>query len=1045
MLEDSKGQFWVGTRGGGLNLFDPENKQFIHFKHDDNNPSSLAENTLYKLFEDQNGAIWISTFNGLNRYDPSANSFELVQYNASDPRGLSSNSIAAFTQDNEGFLWIGTHGGGLNRVYPGSPIFQQVRKNSRDKRSSNLSDDLVHSLHKDNNGGVWIGTESGLNYLELKTGKVTHYTHNKGDSLGINKGGVRSIDVDQQGQVWLTLYGGGLSKLNPKTGLFYHYVTSNTDGEGVATEWLNSVLVDSTGLIWTGGDGGLSQFNPKESRFKNYYREANKGLSNATINSLFEDKAGNIWIGTNDGLNRYHQASDSFSLHQDPARRVGNMIMSIVEDDLGMLWLGTDKGLAKFNPKTDEFKFFNVVDGMQGSQFARGAAFKDNNGLLYFGGANGYNVLNPYEFKENSQIPEVVFTEFLLFNRKVDIGEGQPLKQAINLAKQITLEHEQSVFTIKFAALNYRLPEKNQYAYKLEGFDKEWRYVDAKHRVAAYTNLDPGEYSFKVKASNNDGIWNVKGAAIKLVIIPPWWQTLWFKGLLALFFVGLVPLVFLRRLYLVSHQKKRLEKQVAERTRALVISTKKAQSANVAKSTFLASMSHELRTPLNAILGFSQLLEQDPEITPEQRDSLLIINNSGKHLLTLINDVLDMSKIEAGQIELQAEVCDLHQLLDDVSNMIVQRAEARGLAYSLDKDPNLIRYIELDPGKLRQILLNLLGNSVKYTDSGSIRLRVHSHMLDDGLCHLSFLIKDTGRGISKEEQEKVFDAFVQVTSAKGVSEGTGLGLSITKKYIKLMGGDISVLSKVGQGSVFQFHVQAKQGQNSQVSHYQPTEKRVLGLAPGQQKFRILIVEDNDSLRLLLKSILVPAGFVVQEACDGEQAVVVFKKWLPDLIWMDICMPVMDGYEATRKIKALKQGKHTPILAVTASVYSDKASHIKQAGFDDYLLKPYREHEIFELMARHLELKYQYQQQTPLAQSVLESTGHSLAPEQIQALPVAIRQNLHNASLRLDSDLIQQAIQQISEFDPKLSQQLQALAERFDYEQLQQLTKVDPHE
>ena len=357
-----------------------------------------------------------------------------------------------------------------------------------------------------------------------------------------------------------------------------------------------------------------------------------------------------------------------------------------------------------------------------------------------------------------------------------------------------------------------------------------------------------------------------------------------------------------------------------------------AETANQAKSIFLANISHELRTPLHVILGFSQLMERDPTITSEHREPVKIINRSGEHLLALINDVLEMSKIEAGRITLNEESIDLYQLLQNVAQMMQIRAESKNLQFILEYEPHLPRFIIIDAGKLRQILINLIGNAIKFTEEGGVSLRIQAHEQQATTTSqikydLVVEVEDSGIGIATSYQETIFKAFVQVGHYQLSSQGTGLGLPITRHYIRLMGGDIHVISQINEGSVFKFHLPITLADKSQIKtpiNYQ----RVMKLAPGQMIPRILVVEDNQESRLLLKKFLLEAGFKVQEAINGEEAIQVFQQWHPDLIWMDMRMPVMDGYTATQRIKALPSGKKTIIIALTASAFETQRQEIR---------------------------------------------------------------------------------------------------------------------
>jgi len=457
-----------------------------------------------------------------------------------------------------------------------------------------------------------------------------------------------------------------------------------------------------------------------------------------------------------------------------------------------------------------------------------------------------------------------------------------------------------------------------------------------------------------------------------------------------------------------------------------------AEAANQAKSAFLANMSHELRTPLNAILGFTQLMDSDPNLTAEQQENLGIINRSGEHLLTLINDVLEMSKIEAGRVTLQEKSFDLYRLLDTMEEMFRLRAEGKGLALSFERAENVPQYVRMDEGKLRQVLMNLLGNAVKFTEEGGLASRVRRAIEAQ---RLIFEVEDTGPGIAPEELEAVFEPFVQTVSGQRSVEGTGLGLSISRQFARLMGGDITVSSKIGQGSVFRFEVPIGLAEAAKVEAAQPS-RRVLGLEPGQPIYRLLIVDDRETTRRLLVRLLEPLGFEVREAIHGQEAIEVWESWEPHLIWMDMRMPVMDGYEASRQIKATTKGQATVIVALTASAFEEDRETILSAGCDDIVRKPFRKEEIFDRLAKHLGVRFIFDEEP--AQPTMPPSADvqgMLTPEVLGALPPGWLSELRQATIKANLTLILTLIDQIREQNEALANALAGLAHDFEYKKI----------
>ncbi len=481
-----------------------------------------------------------------------------------------------------------------------------------------------------------------------------------------------------------------------------------------------------------------------------------------------------------------------------------------------------------------------------------------------------------------------------------------------------------------------------------------------------------------------------------------------------------------------------LEEKVDERTEELVTAKEKAEVANKAKSTFIANMSHELRSPLNAILGFSQLTMRAPNLPQEQYENAGIVYRSGDYLLTLINNILDLSKIEAGKTTLNSKDFDLYRLLDDLEDMLHLSASNAGLKLLFLRVEDVPRYICTDEVKLRQILINLLSNAIKFTSDGQITLNVFQGDRETAdVFNLHFRLCDTGVGIAAAELPNIFDAFSQAQAGKEMQEGTGLGLAISRKFVELMGGDISVESELGKGTTFRFNIHAKLGQET-ASKSSDEHSIVLGLAPGQPTYKILTVDDKSINRQLLIKLLSPLGFEVKEASNGQEAIAIWDEWEPHLIWMDMRMPVMDGYEATKYIKSTTKGHATAVIALTASVLEEEKAIVLSAGCDDFLRKPFSEHSIFETLTKHLGVQYIL---TETISTKLNQAAESiLTSEHLTCMSQEWITQLYQAALEADTNLVMQIIGEIPDRENLLIQSLTQLVRKFQLEQLVDLAE-----
>ena len=584
--------------------------------------------------------------------------------------------------------------------------------------------------------------------------------------------------------------GGGLDRFDYRTKTFESYYDSSL----IFNHWIITIQEDSYGKIWISTIDALNVFDQATGTFKHFKHDTSdsKSLSDNLVITFFEDSQKNFWIGTINGLNVYNRPDNNFDCYTKEHGLPGNQILGILEDDRGNLWVSTNKGLSQFiqgtkRPKKPIFINYDIGDGLQGNEFTQRSCWRGQDGRMYFGGNNGFNVFHPDSLKENTHIPPVVITNFLVFNKPVKIGEKEsPLKSHINLTKEITLSYKHSVFSFEFAALNYLVPEKNQYAYKLEGFEKDWNYVD-NQRMATYTNLNPGKYTFHVKASNNDGIWNEEGTSLRIIITPPFWQTIWFRfSMLVLIISAVYTIHFLRVKNIVAYGRE-LEIKVEERTQDLRKSNKELEK-------FAYIVSHDLKAPLRGINQLAEWTSEDYSkvLDKEGKKNLKMLKERTFRMNDMIEGILQYSRV--GRTEGKAEKVDLNKLLKDVIDLLSPPDNIK-----ITVKNKLPKY-KADRTRLTQLFENLINNAIKYIDKPQGIIKIGCAEEAD---EWKFSISDNGPGIEEKYFEKIFKIF-QTLESKESDKSTGAGLAITKKIIDLYKGRIWLESEMGKGTTFYF-------------------------------------------------------------------------------------------------------------------------------------------------------------------------------------------------------------------------------------------------
>ncbi len=994
IYEDSKNRLWIGSEIT-ISQFDRSTNKFTNYNYrDELNRSSSRP--YFPIIEDKKGIIWTGIKIYLASFNEKAQNFKLYSY-----RSDSRVSLCSMYKDKSGAVWFGTAKDGVF-MYDGleKPFHNIWNKSLNSFLIKNNIEPSVLSVFKDESGILWIGKRDGFLRLDENNNSIKLYTHESNAPGSLSASGANSIAEESSDVLWLSALSTGLNRFNKITGKSQYFMHDPVKPESLYSNTVEDILIDKSGEIWINCGETLDKFNPADGSFT-HYRDT---LKNSWIIRIFEDRNQTLWVTTNKGIAYLNKASGTFKYIGDTSNEsnrfigtnsitfyedkhanfwlstgngldkldrksaiithiqgnIPNRIIGILEDDKGTLWMLTAIGISTYNPVTGTIKNYDESDGVDLNAAFYTPYLKDKNGVMYFGGYNGLIKFHPDSIKDNPNIPTIVITSFKESNKDIQ------LDSTISVKKLIELPYSENNVSFEFAALNYSLPQKNQYAYQLEGIDKDWVYSGTR-RFASYPNLQPGKYVFRVKGSNNDGVWNEKGTSISLIISPPLWKTWW--AYLAYGLLFLVALFGLRR-----YEMNRLYFKDQVKLDAAVL--KEKDETEKLKSRFFANISHEFRTPLTLILGPAEKIISGT--SDDNKKDANVIKRNSRRLLQLINQLLDLSKLEAGKLRLEASKGNIVSFVKGVTLSFESLSESKDITLRLQSDKE---YIELyfDKEKMMQVLTNILSNAFKFTPvDGKIFVSVK----ETDSKHVEIKIRDSGIGIAQEEIPKLFDRFYQVDSSQTREfEGTGIGLALTKELVELHRGTIRVESKQEVASEkgpgwTEFTVELPLGKEhlndeeivkvtgkvidpndlAQVesyliptpqSAYSATIKEELTDELPEDKTIILVVEDNYDMREYIKESM-ESNCHVEEAVNGEQGVRKAIKIIPDLIISDMMMPKMGGNELVRILKNEETTSHIPIILLTAkAAHEDKLDGL-ETGADDYLTKPF---DIKELQVR----------------------------------------------------------------------------------------------
>ncbi len=945
--QDRSGELWIGSDKGGLSRYLPDSDSFVTETHSDIDNRSLLGDTVRALFADIDGDLWIGNFPaGVNYFNHASAAFSNFSHQQGNPASLSNKAVVSFLQDSDGDIWVGTEDG-LNKFDPVNGTFKAYLKDPSNPKA--LQAGAVISLAEGAKGELWVGTWSGGLYRFNKRTGDFHPYFPTGAPGAINSSDIWHILYDRQQRLWVATQIGGLNLYDRRTDSFRHYTANSEDPDAVRSNYIWNLLEDSKGRIWVATDAGLDLFNPDTGKFRHLTPPATGGDSkNRSILELMEHSNGQIWMGTQDrGLLILDPDTETFTTIAHPEALASPWVTSLVEDDDQNVWASTYNGVWRINVRTGVVKNFSRSQGLVGNAFNRDASFKDRQGNIYVGGTEGFSRFNPHQIAANLAPRQPVLTELRVQNTPAAIPHN---------AEELALTYDQNSLALSFSAMSFRGAKKNQYQYKLVGFDGEWSSPKASNQ-AIYTNLSPGRYIFQVRAANSDGVWSVRPLELPLYIAPPPWRTLWAYTLyllLGLCFVAAIAWAMYAQI----------------RTKRLELSSEKALTLRLRrldkmKDAFLANTSHELRTPLNGIIGLAEALTDNALLRsdPATLQSLQMIAVSGRRLAHLVNDILDSAKLADRQLVLAKTPVDLLACVANVLVLLKPMAEQKQLDFVSTVPAKTT--VLADENRLQQILFNLIGNAVKYSSTGSIRIsaKANGEML-------RIEVADRGMGIAADDLEKIFIAFNQLADSDTRSvEGSGLGLAITKQLVELHGGNIFVCSELGVGSQFSFTLPYQPGLEPLTAQPTPLVPDIppTGGEPPSDPVEnflpepapallptVLVVDDDLINRMVIRRLLAQECCAVLEASSGAEALEALAQHQDiQLVLLDIMMPQMSGYETCEILRRKFTAEQLPVIFLSSKDQDDDRIRAYLAGGSDYLTKPVNKAVLLQHLQQHV--------------------------------------------------------------------------------------------
>ena len=1016
IIQDNQDKIWISTDHGGINLVDKKDFSVRYILNNEDDNKSLSQNNISSIYYDNLGIVWIGTFRkGISFYHPDIIKFNLIKH-SSDPNSLIYSDVNRLVEDKAGNIWIGTNGRGLVYYNRTSNKFTAYRHDPSNPNS--LSHDAVVAIYIDRFEKIWVGTYTG-GFDILDKGKFTHYKYDATDPESLSDNKVADFLEDSSQRFWVATMGGGLNLFDRATKKFKRYTQHQNL---ISSDYVFKVLEDSRQNIWAGTSYGMNVMPKGSSKFVKLVNDANNdnSLINDNINSFIEDSKGYLWIGTRDGLSIYNPVRKVFSNYTIENGLPDNNIMDIQEDNGGDFWVSTSNGLSRISVQYKDkpmltFKNFDENDGLQGKEFNRIASLKFKSGELAFGGPDGINIFQPSAIKIYNHPFKLFITDFQLFNNSVTANamiDGRViLKKSIFDTREITLNHDQNVFTIEFASLNYIGPHKVKHQYMLEGFDKTWITADHNVRKATYTNLDPGQYTFKVRGSNAGSLEQAKPVVLKISVLNPWYTST-LAYIVYVLAVGGALYYFRHRgiqqlkMQFASEQEKKEVQRLIDNER---LEAMRYRELDAMKIKFLTNVSHEFRTPLSLILApIEKLLKGAAD--KQSKEQISLIQKNARRLLNLVNQLLDFRKMELKEIKLQKRPGDIISFIRDITNSFKDIAEQKNIQLTFNATYEKLK-VDFDHDKIERILFNLLSNSFKFTmDNGKVNVSVDCIMEDQYMIEIR--VRDTGIGIAKEKQEKIFESFFQNDIPESIiNQGSGIGLAITKEFVKLHGGEIHLESDEHVGSCFTILLPFEElrSQNQSPDNFvdnlivdEDTSGARQQVSISSKKATVLLVEDDGDLRFYLKDNL-KEDFNVIEAGNGRDGWQKALFYHPSIVVSDISMPEMSGIELCKKIKADSRTMQIPVILLTALTGEEQELMGLETGASDYMTKPFS-FEILNSKIRNILVQQEsyrklYQKQVEVNPVVVETDS----PDEqfLQQVLQEIEKNIDNSNFSVD--------------------------------------------